>query len=106
MPRNREEADLFFCSVTPLQNVRNENLGVCPNGIKFSQEVRPERVTTNRACILYQIITIAPSRPSPPPSTNYLIIMFCVFRAQYPPPHSIKVKSSVSSIIYSAYAAK
>jgi hypothetical protein len=26
MPRNREEADLFFCSVTPLQNVRNENL--------------------------------------------------------------------------------
>ena len=25
MPRNREEADLFFCSVTPLQNVRNEN---------------------------------------------------------------------------------
>ena len=27
MPRNREEADLFFCSVTPLQNVRNENLG-------------------------------------------------------------------------------
>ena len=28
MPRNREEADLFFCSVTPLQNVRNENLVV------------------------------------------------------------------------------
>ena len=28
MPRNREEADLFFCSVTPLQNVRNENLGL------------------------------------------------------------------------------
>ena len=27
MPRNREEADLFFCSVTPLQNVRNENSG-------------------------------------------------------------------------------
>ena len=27
MPRNREEADLFFCSVTPLQNVRNENFG-------------------------------------------------------------------------------
>ena len=26
MPRNREEADLFFCSVTPLQNVRNEKL--------------------------------------------------------------------------------
>ena len=26
MPRNREEADLFFCSVTPLQNVRNENI--------------------------------------------------------------------------------
>ena len=26
MPRNREEADLFFCSVTPLQNVRNENV--------------------------------------------------------------------------------
>ena len=26
MPRHREEADLFFCSVTPLQNVRNENL--------------------------------------------------------------------------------
>ncbi len=26
MPRNRQEADLFFCSVTPLQNVRNENL--------------------------------------------------------------------------------
>src|SRR5271157_5735087 len=77
-----------------------------PNGIKFSQEVRPERVTTNRACILYQIITITPTRPSPPPSTNYLIIMFCVFGAQYPPPHSIKVKSSVSSIIYSAYAAK
>ena len=25
MPRNREEADLFFCSVIPLQNVRNEN---------------------------------------------------------------------------------
>src|SRR5271166_4535698 len=77
-----------------------------PNGIKFSQEVRPERVTTNRACILYQIITITPTRPSPPPSTNYLIIMFCVFGAQYPPPHSIKFKSSVSSIIYSAYAAK
>src|SRR5271166_2580801 len=33
------------------------------NGIKFSQEVRPERVTTNRACILYQIITITPTRP-------------------------------------------
>ena len=31
MPRNRQEADLFFCSVTPLQNVRNENLEVyCP----------------------------------------------------------------------------
>src|SRR5271166_1730992 len=28
MQRNREEADLFFCSVTPLQNVRNENLGM------------------------------------------------------------------------------
>ena len=31
MPRNREEADLFFCSVTPLQNVRNENLGSSMN---------------------------------------------------------------------------
>src|SRR5208337_3587345 len=30
MPRNREEADLFFCSVTPLQNVRNENFDVSP----------------------------------------------------------------------------
>ena len=30
MPRNREEADLFFCSVTPLQNVRNENCDVVP----------------------------------------------------------------------------
>jgi hypothetical protein len=26
LPRNREEADLFFCSVTSLQKVRNENL--------------------------------------------------------------------------------
>ena len=33
------------------------------NGIKFSQEVRPERVTTNIVCILYHIITIHPLAP-------------------------------------------
>jgi len=27
LPRNREEADLFFCSVTPLPKVRNKNIG-------------------------------------------------------------------------------
>ncbi len=39
MPRNREEADLFFCSVTPLQNVRNENSGVAvPRQIEESSK--------------------------------------------------------------------
>ena len=37
MPRNREEADLFFCSVTPLQNVRNENLGTQDNSRSWSR---------------------------------------------------------------------
>ena len=62
------------------------------NGIKFSQEVRPERVTTNIVCILYHIITIHPLAPRRRPPI--IILSLCSVYLAHNTPLPVPSKSN------------
>ena len=62
MPRNREEADLFFCSVTPLQNVRNENLDIRDRLQTFSDAARKSLPLNREEAELWREFVIAAFR--------------------------------------------
>ena len=68
------------------------------DGIKFSQEVRPERVTTNRASILYQIITITSLAPRRRPPL--IILSLCSVYLEHDTPLPVHQSQIVVSSIY------